>query len=106
MAIAGVFPAVARDFVSAPDAAGGEYDGFGAKNFEAAALAFVTEGADGTIALFQDREDGVLHVDLDALMNAVILQSADHLETGAISHVGESRIFVTAEVSLQDAPVL
>ena len=43
MAVAGVFPTVARDLVGSPDAAGGEHDRFRAKNFEPAALAIVTE---------------------------------------------------------------
>ena len=43
MAVAGVFPTVAGDFVCAADAAGGQHDGFGAEQLEAAALALVAE---------------------------------------------------------------
>ena len=39
-------------------------------------------------------------------MNAVILQGANHLQTGAISHVREARVPVAAKISLQNAPVL
>ena len=49
---------------------------------------------------------GVLHVDLDALVDAVILQRADHLEAGAIADVREARVAVAAEVALQDPAVL
>ena len=49
---------------------------------------------------------GVLHVDLDALVDAVVLQRADHLEAGAVADVGEARVAVAAEVALQDAAVL
>src|SRR5438876_4066740 len=45
--IASIFPTVARDLVGAPDPTGGKHDCFGPKNFEAAALALVTERADG-----------------------------------------------------------
>ena len=48
----------------------------------------------------------MLHVDLDALVDAVVLQRADHLQAGAIADVGEARVAVAAEVALQDAAVL
>ena len=48
----------------------------------------------------------MLHVDVDAAMDAVILQRADHLEAGAIADVREARIAMAAEVALQDAAVL
>ncbi len=47
----------------------------------------------------------MLGVHVDALMNAVILQSADHFQTGAVAHVRQPRIAVPAEVALQDAAV-
>ena len=58
------------------------------------------------VAVFQQGEDGVLHVDIDALMNAVILQRSDHLQPGAIADVGEPRIFMTAKISLQNPAIL
>ena len=45
-------------------------------------------------------------MDVDALVDAVILQRADHLEAGAIADVREARIAVAAEVALQDPAVL
>ena len=45
-----------------------------------------------------------MHV--DALVDAVVLQRADHLEAGAIADVREARIAVAAEVALQDPAVL
>ena len=39
-------------------------------------------------------------------MNAVILQRADHFQSGAIADVRQARIFVSAEISLQNAAVL
>src|SRR5689334_13264248 len=106
MSVTGVFPAVARDLVGAPDSAGRKHDRFGAKDFESTALAFVTKCADRAVAVFQDRQDRVLHEHIDALMDAVILQCANHFETGAIADVRQSRISVAAEVSLQYSPVL
>ena len=45
VAVAGVFPAVARDLVRAADAAGGEHDRLGLEHAEAAAFALVAERA-------------------------------------------------------------
>ena len=53
----------------------------------------------------QERDDGELHVDVEAAVDAVILQRADHLEAGAIADVREARILVAAEVALEDAAV-
>ena len=47
-----------------------------------------------------------LHVDVDALVDAVILERADHLEAGAVADVREARVAMAAEVALQDAAVL
>ena len=51
------------------------------------------------------RDDGELHVDVDAAMDALILQRANQLEAGAIADVREPGIAVTAEVALQDPAV-
>ena len=40
------------------------------------------------------------------MVDAVILQGADHLQPGPVTDVSEPRIAVAAEVSLQDAAVL
>ena len=38
-------------------------------------------------------------------MNTMILERADHLQAGAVADVSEARIFVAAEMSLQDTAV-
>src|SRR4030088_2325942 len=105
MSIPGIFPAVARDFVSAPNSTSREDDCFCAKNSEAAALALVTKRANDAVTIFQQGKNGVLHVNLDALVDAVILQRADHFQPGPIADVSEARIFVTAKISLKNAAV-
>src|SRR5713226_8779548 len=102
MSVAGVLPAVARDLVSAPDAAGGEHDCLGAKDFKSPSLALITKRAHDAIAVFEQRKNCVLHVNVDALMHAVILQRANHFETGTIPDVREPRIFVSTKIPLQD----
>ena len=77
-----------------------------AKQLEAPALALVAERADDAVAVLQQRDDRALHVHVDALVDAVILQRADHLEAGAVADVGQARIAVAAEVALEDAAVL
>ena len=89
----------------AADAAGRQHDGLAAKEPEAPALAVVRERAGDAIAVLEQREDRALHVHVDALMDAVVLQRADHLEPGAVADVREARIPVPAEVALEDAPV-
>src|SRR6185437_11833133 len=78
LAIPRVLPAIASDFVRAADSAGGEHNGFRAEDFEPATLALITERANHAIAILQQREHGGFHVEVDALMNSVILQRADH----------------------------
>src|SRR5450755_3461768 len=102
MSVAGAIPAVARDLVCFADPAGGENDCFGAKNSEPAALAIVPECADNTLAILEQCHNANLHVHIDALMDAVILQCANHFQAGAIPDVRKSRIFVAAKISLQN----
>ena len=104
--VAGAFPTVAGDLVGPPDAAGGEDDGLGVEDLEAAVLAFVAERADDAVAVLQQRDDGAFHVDFDALVDAVVLQGADHFQAGAVADVGQARIAMAAEISLQDSAVL
>ena len=50
--------------------------------------------------------DRALHVHVDAHVNPVILQRADHFESRPIAHVSEPRIPMAAEVTLQDPSIL
>ncbi len=106
VAVAGVLPTVAGDFEGATDAAGGQHNGLSAKQLVASTLAFVTESSGHAAATFEQRDDGAFHMHIDALMDAVILEGADHLEAGAIADVGQAGIFVSAEIALEDAAVL
>ena len=104
--VARVFPGIRRDLPRLADAAGGQHDRLGLEHDHLAALAPVADGAYHTIAVLQQARDGALHVDVDALMDPVVLQRADHLEAGAITHVCQARVAMAAEVALQDSPVL
>jgi hypothetical protein len=47
----------------------------------------------------------VLHVKIDAVVDAVVLQRADHFQSGAVAHVRQARIAMAAEVALQNFSV-
>src|SRR5207248_11663803 len=68
-----ICPTVAGDFVRATDSARGQHHCFGAENFETPSLALVSERAYDTVAVFEQRKNGVLHMHIDSLMNAMIL---------------------------------
>ena len=73
---------------------------------EEPALPVIPERAGHPLAVLEQREHRVLHVHVDALVDAVILERPDHLQPGAIAHVREARVTVAAEVALEDAAVL
>src|SRR5207248_5047972 len=106
LAVAGVFPTVAGDLVGAPDAAGGQHESFGLEQTEPPALTIVTERAHHAVAILQQRNNGALHVHVDAAMNAVVLQRANHFQAGAVADVRQTRIFVAAEIALKNSSLL
>src|SRR3984893_18681102 len=103
--VASVLPTIAGNFVRPPNSASGQHHRFGAENLEASAFAFVTKCSDYAVAVFQERKNGVLHIDVDALVHAVILQRANHLQARAIAHERQTWIFMPAEMTLQNAPI-
>ena len=76
------------------------------KTVQPAALAVVGERPGDAVAVLQQPDDRPLHVDRDALVDAVVLQRADEFEAGAVADVGEPRVLVPAEVALKDLAVL
>jgi hypothetical protein len=98
--VAGVFPGVAGDSISATNAAGGKHNGFRLEDLESSAFAVVAERPNDAVAVFEQRDDRVFHVDFDTLMDAVVLERANQFQARAVADVGESRIAVTAEIAL------
>jgi hypothetical protein len=105
VAVTGVLPRIAGDLESPADAASGQHYGFGVEQLEPAAFAIVGQRADAPVAILQQGEDGGFHMEIDALMNAVILEGADHFKTRAIAYMGEPRIAMAAEVALENFAV-
>ena len=105
-AVAGAFPGIGGDFPGFADAAGGDDHGFGFEENEAALFTPVAECAGDAVAVFEQASDGALHVDVDALLDAAILQRANHLEAGAVADVAEALERVAAESALQDVAAI
>ena len=106
MAVAGAFPRIAGDLERPAEAAGTNDNRLRLEDLEAAALAIVAERARDPRAVLEERDDGPFHVDGDALVNAMVLQRADHFEAGAVADVGEARITMAAEIALRNLAVL
>src|SRR5215472_14708107 len=88
MTVAGVLPAVAGNFVSSADSTGGKHHCFRAEYVKPPALAIVAKRACDAIAVLKQVEDGMLHENIEAQMDSMILQRANHLQAGPIPHVG------------------
>ena len=90
--IASILPTVAGDLVSPANTSCGQDDRLGPKQVEATLLALLAQPAHDTAILFEEREDGTFHVHFDPLMNAVILQGANHFQPRAVSHMSQAGI--------------
>ena len=105
LAVARALPRIRVDAEDAADAARTEDDRLGVEDDEAPVVTPVAEGPADALPVREKTRDGALHVHLHPAVNAVLLERADHLEPGAIAHVGEARVLVAAEVTLEDSPV-
>ena len=105
-AVAGVLPGVRREFPRLADAAGGQHHGLRLEDDELPRLAPVAEGAAHPVAILEEAHQGALHVDGDPLVHGVLLERADHLQPGPVADVGQPRVAMSAEVALEDQPVL
>ena len=106
LAVTGVLPRVRGDLPGLADAAGGQDDRLGLEEHELAGVAPVAHRARDAVAVLEQALDLALHVDVDALVNRVVLERADHLQPRAVAHVGQPRVAVAAEVALEDQAVL
>src|SRR5207249_3730863 len=105
VAIAGTVPTVAGDLIGLANSTGGQHDRLGLENLESAALAVISESANHALAILEQRQNAKLHVDINAAMNPMVLERANHFQAGAIPHMRQPRIFVSAEIALQDSAI-
>ena len=106
MSVAGAIPTVTCDLIRLADSARGENHCLRLKNLEPAALAIISERTDDALTVLQQRQDANLHVHVDSLMDSVILQRANYLQAGAVTHVRKPGIFVATEISLQNPAIV
>ena len=106
VSVARVFPAVARDLECLPDAARGQHDRLGVKHLEVPLLAVVCQRTHHAFPVLEECDHGTLHVDVHSLVDTVVLQGPDHLQSGAVSHVRKPRVCVPAEIALQNSAVV
>ena len=105
MPIARVLPAVARHFERPADAAARQHDRFRLKDPKPPTLTVIPEGSHHAVPVHQELNDRALHVHVDPLVDAVVLQGPDHLEPGPVPHVGQPWILMAAKIPLQDTTV-
>jgi hypothetical protein len=105
VAVAGILPAVAGDLVGLADAAGRQHHRPGPEDDEPAMLPVIGHRPRDAVAVLEEPEDRAFHVHFDALVDAVVLEGADHFQAGAVADVSEARVLVSAEVALEDAAV-
>src|SRR5260370_12522033 len=101
-AVAGVFPGVGSDAPGFANAARCDDDSSRLENDEAAVLAPVRKRTGNAAVFRQEPCDGAFHVDVNTLLNAAILQSANHFEAGAVADMAEAVESMAAEGALQD----
>src|SRR5262245_11650729 len=101
MAVPSIFPAIAVDLVGSADPTGCQHNGCCSEQPEPATLAIITERARDPLAILEQGDDGVFPVDLASLVDAMVLQRADHCQARAVAHVGKSRVAVAPKIPLQ-----
>ena len=123
VSVPGVLPRVTGDLEGLADSARGNDHGGGLDDHELAARPPVGEHAAHpavvTLAGHEDLGDRALgeHPDAGLVVSRgleilllqcddLLLQRADHLQTGAVTHMCQTRVLVATEVALTDAPVL
>src|SRR5262249_28192160 len=99
-AVARALPRVRGELPRLSDAAAGEHHRLGLEDHEPPRFAPVAESTADAIAVLEEPLDIALHEDRDALVHRVLLQRADHLETGAVANVSEPSVTMPTEVAL------
>src|SRR5262249_6183184 len=102
LSVSRVFPAIAGHAKGTSDAPRSQHNGLRVKDHEASSFALIGECAHAAIAIHQQLDNGRLSMNLYPLMDAMILQRADHFQSSAITHVCQARIAMAAEVPLAD----
>src|SRR5207253_10071638 len=103
VAVARVLPRVRRDLPRLADPPRREDDRLGLEEHDLPVGSPIADGARDALAVLQQARDRALHVHVDPLVDPVVLEGPDHLETGPVADMREARVAMTAEVALEDA---
>jgi len=104
--IPGVFPRVRGDGERPADAACGENNCLGSEQDQPATLSPIPQRSGDPVTILQQPRNRALHEHVNALVDGVLLQSADHLEAGPVADMRQAVIAMAAEGPLEDQPVL
>src|SRR5262245_17853343 len=105
MPIPGVFPAVTGDLVSPSNSSCRHNPSLRAKEMKWSARPIGSKRTCDALAVFEQSDDCVFHEHVEAEMDSVILQCADHLEPRAVTTMRQSRITMTSKIALQDPTI-
>jgi hypothetical protein len=105
-AVAGRLPRVAGELEDLAPAPGGHHHRLGPEDDEAAVFATVSKGArDASVRVLEQPRHGVFHEDVDAGVDALVLEAADQLQTGPVADVGKPPVAVGPEWPLVDLAI-
>ena len=102
MTVAGVFPRARANRPTAGDAARGKNDGFRGEGVEVPFDPGVGNASGDAVPLLEQAADRVFHENVNALVDASLLECPNDFEAGGIADVGKPREGVAAEISLVD----
>ena len=101
-AVAGVFPGIRSDGPGFADAAGRDDHGLGLEHDEPAVFAPIGERAGDAIPVFEQARDRAFHVDVEAHLNAAILERSNHLEARSVAYMTQPLVSMPAKSALED----
>ena len=87
MPISGVLPTIASHLKCATNATRGKNHSFRLIQTESTPLSVVTKSSRDPVSILEQADNGAFHVDIDSLVDAMVLESADHLEAGSVADV-------------------
>ena len=101
MSVTGIFPAIAGDLESSSNSPSGKNHRLCAEDHKPASLSCITESTGYIIAILKQRDNRAFHMHLYPLVDAMVLQSADHFKARAITNMCEPGIFMTTKIPLK-----
>src|SRR6516164_6153096 len=105
MSVTGIFPTVAGNLKSPSDSPGGQHDRLCTEQDKVSLLPVVSKGATDAVSVFHKGNHRAFHMYGNPLMNAVVLEGANHFQSRPVPNMGESGIFMPSKVPLEDPSV-